>query len=115
MGERFRDTLAAANGWMLDPERPRIVSARGREQRLAASRVEAVYVIRAVLGAALGAMGAAEFETVRAMALPEFFRLLFGAVQGKGDALEGHALAQLLDVLIWELEWRDVDAEVARG
>ena len=112
---RFRDTLGATPGWTLDTTGPRLVSARGHVQRLAHSRAMAVDVIGTVVRALTRVTTPGDLATIHAMSLAEFFRQLLRATVGTTDADEGVALAALLDMLIWGLEWRDVRGEVGRG
>ena len=108
------DFAGVVGAWTLDPNRPRLISPTGRVQRMARSRDEAIHVIRTVVESIREA-DPTFLAAVQSAPLHDLFRRILAEIRDEGEAVEGASLAQLLDILLWGLEWSDVAGEVARA
>lgn len=96
------------NGWALRSDRPVLTSPTGREFRLARTRSQAIDVVRAVV---LAMDAQAPDHRLRTISLRSVFEHVVSIVRTEPEDTLGPAMTQFLDVVGWDLEWSDVDAE----
>jgi hypothetical protein len=104
------DVLGTMPAWVVQPDRPVVVSPTGREFKLASTREQAVHVIRTVSTALLECPDT-DHAAMRAMPLVRFYGLVVKSIQDQAEDVVGAATAQLLDVMLWGLSWDDVAPE----